>query len=82
MNQEDLKAISGLLDKKLDEKLNPIKTDLVEIKESVEANTASVMNLESEIKAYSDALDIERKRIGKHDASLEVIEERLGLEKV
>lgn len=86
MDQEDLKAIGGLLDKKLDEKfdekLAPIKKDLGELKESVEANTGSVMKLESEIKSYKDSLDVERKRFDKHDGRLEVIEDSLGLEKV
>ena len=66
MDQEDLKAFGSLLDKKLDEKLAPIKETLV-------SHTESLMNLEKEIKSYMDRLDIERKRIDKHDTPLEVI---------
>ncbi|OGM54240.1 hypothetical protein A3F62_04340 [Candidatus Woesebacteria bacterium RIFCSPHIGHO2_12_FULL_44_11] len=67
MDEQDLKAIGGLLDKKLE----PIKEDLLIVK-------GSVIKLENEIKAYMDALDVERKRIDQHDERLEVIEESLG----
>jgi len=79
MDEGDLKVIDSLLDKKFDQKLAPIERNLLEIKESVDTNTGSVMNLEKEIKAYMDALDVERKRIDRHDGRLEVIEDSLGL---
>ena len=75
MDEEDLKA----LDKLFDKKLTPIKEDLNEIKETVDANNSTLINLEKEIKVYMDDLDIERKRIDKHDKRLEVIEESLDL---
>ena len=75
MDEEDLKA----LDKLFDKKLTPIKEDLNEIKETVDANNSTLINLEKEIKVYMDALDLERKRIDRHDERLEVIEESLDL---
>ncbi|MDP2720840.1 MAG: hypothetical protein Q8O75_02775 [bacterium] len=75
MDEEELKA----LDKLFDKKLTPIKEDLNEIKETVDVNNASLINLENTIGVYSDALDVERKRIDKHDGRLEVIEENLDL---
>ena len=68
MDEEDLKA----LDKLFDKKLKPIN-------EKLDAHTVSLVNLEREIKAYMDALDLERKRIYRHDKRLEVIEESLDL---
>jgi DNA repair ATPase RecN len=62
------------------------KDDLTEIgkllepmNEKLDTHTVSLINLEKEIKAYMDALDVERKRIDKHDDRLEVIEESLDL---
>jgi DNA repair ATPase RecN len=71
MDEKDLEAIGGLLDKKLDQKLQPIQ-------ETLDSHTASLIKIEKEIKSYMDALDIERKRIDEHDERLEVIEESLG----
>ncbi len=82
MDKGDLKAIQGLFRKEFSEELSPIKAELVEIKETLDSHTVSLMNLEKEIKSYMDALDLERKRVDKHDNRLEVIEESLGLEKV
>lgn len=85
MDEKDLEAIGNLVDKKLDQKLKPlqedlngIKEDLTEIKETVDSHTVSLMNLEKDIKSYLEALDIESKRIDKHDERLEVIETSLG----
>ena len=62
------------------------KDDLTEIgkllepmNEKLDTHTVSLINLEKEIKAYMDALDVERKRVDKHDSRLEVIEESLDL---
>ena len=86
MDERDLNAIGNVIDKKLGEKLHPIKTDLgkvksdlVEIKETVGANNVSLIKLENTIGVYKDALDVERKRIDKHDERFEVIEESLDL---
>jgi DNA repair ATPase RecN len=64
LTKGDLKEIGKLL-KPMDEKLD--------------SHTVSLINLEKEIKAYMDALDVERKRVDKHDDRLEVIEESLDL---
>jgi chromosome segregation ATPase len=61
------------------EEQGTIKEDLKEIKETVDANNVSLIKLENTIGLYSDALDIERKRIDKHDERLEVIEESPNL---
>ncbi|HEX7456494.1 MAG TPA: hypothetical protein VF303_03440 [Candidatus Nanoarchaeia archaeon] len=81
MDDEGLKAIGNIIDKKFGEKLSPLKTDLgkvksdlVEIKETVNANNVSLIKLENTIGVYKDALDVERKRIDRHDGRLEVIE--------
>ena len=79
MDAKDLQAIGNLLDKKLDEKLQPIKKDLGEIKETVDSHSVSLMNLEKEIKIYNDALDVERKRIDGHDTQLTKVEETLAI---
>jgi len=71
MDEEDLKAIQKIFRKELKVEMEPIK-------ETLGANTKSLINLEKEIKAYMDALDVERKRIDRHDERLEVIEESLG----
>jgi len=68
MDEEDLKVLDKLFDKKLEP-----------INEKLDAHTVSLVNLEREIKAYMDALDLERKRIDRHDKRLEVIEESLDL---
>ena len=59
--------------------LKEIKKLLDPIKETQDSHTSSLINLEREIKAYMDALDVERKRVDKHDSRLEVIEESLDL---
>ena len=68
MDEEDLKA----LDKLFDKKLKPLN-------EKLDSHTVSLMNLEKEIKVYMNALDVERRRIDKHDSRLGVIEESLDL---
>ncbi len=68
MDEDDLKT----LDKLFDKKLQPINDKL-------DSHTDSLINLEKEIKVYLDALDLERKRIDRHDDRLEVIEESLDL---
>ncbi len=78
MDEKDLEAIGNLLDKKLDVKLKPLQNDLIEIKETVDSHTVSLMNLEKDIKSYLEALDVESKRIDKHDERFEVIEASLG----
>lgn len=82
MDEKDLEAIGNLLDKKLDlkldEKLKPLKDGLTEIRETVDSHTVSLMNLEKDIKSYTEALDIERKRVDKHDERFEVIKSSLG----
>ena len=65
--------------KEIEKLINPLKEDLGEVKETVSANNVSLIKLENTIGVYSDALDIERKRIAKHDERLGVIEESLGL---
>ncbi len=72
MDNEDLKAIQKLFRKELKVEMEPIK-------ETLGANTESLINIEKEIKAYMDALGVERKRIDKHDSRLEIIEESLNL---
>ena len=72
MDEKDLQSLENLLDKKLDEKLQPIK-------ETLDSHTVSLLNLEREIKSYMDALDIERKRIDKTDERVKVIEDSLGV---
>lgn len=88
MDEKDLQAIEGLLDKKL----QPIKetldshTDMLNshteklnvIEEKLDSHTVSFLNLERDIKSYMDALDIERKRIDRTDERVKVIEESLG----
>ena len=61
------------------EGLGSVKVQLREIKETVDANNASLITLENTIGVYKDALDVERKRIDRHDTRLEVVEERLDL---
>ncbi len=73
MDQEDLKA----LDKLFNRKLNPIGEKLEVIEEKVDSHSVSLINLEKEIKTYMDALDVERKRIDKHDQRLDLVEESL-----
>ncbi|OGY23158.1 MAG: hypothetical protein A2172_02145 [Candidatus Woykebacteria bacterium RBG_13_40_15] len=72
MEEKDLEAIDKIINKALKEKLEPVN-------EKLDSHTVSLLNLEKEIKAYMDALDLERKRIDKHDGRLEVIEESLEL---
>ena len=93
MDEKDLQALEGLLDKKLDQKLRPIKETLdshtkllkshTEIlnthTETLATHTLSLLNLERDIKSYMDALDIERKRIDKSDERVKVIEDSLGV---
>ncbi len=50
MDGKDLRAIGNLVDKKLDQKLKPIKDDLGVVKEKLDAHTVSLVNLEKEIK--------------------------------
>jgi DNA repair ATPase RecN len=64
LSKNDLKEIGKLLEP---------------VNEKLDTHTVSLINLEKEIKAYMDALDVERKRIDKHDDRLEVIEESLDL---
>jgi len=71
LTKDDLTEIGKLL--------VPVKEDLGVVKEKLDAHSASLMTLEKEIKAYLDALDVERKRIDRHDGRLEVIEESLDL---
>ena len=75
MDERDLKALDKLFDKKLE----PIKKDLDEIKETVDSHTVSLMNLEKNIKSYNDALDVERKRIDGQDTRLTKVEETLAI---
>ena len=70
LTKDDLKDIENLL--------KPVKQDLNKIKETVDANNGSLIKLENTIGVYSDALDIERKRIDKHDERLGVVEENLN----
>jgi len=90
LNKSDLKEIEKLLDpikesvnsnteelKIVKEDLKIVKEDLKEVKETVTANNSSLIKLENNIGGYKDALDVERKRIDKHDDRLEVIEESL-----
>ena len=93
MDEKDLQALENLLDKKLDEKLQPIKetldahTELLNSHtevlnshtETLATHTASLLNLERDIKSYMDALDIERKRVDKNDERIKVIEDSLGV---
>jgi hypothetical protein len=59
--------------------LKEIKKLLDPIKETQDSHTVSLVNLEREIKAYMGALDVERKRVDRHDERFEVIEESLDL---
>lgn len=68
MDEQDLKAIQKM-----------VRGELKEIKETVDANNVSLMKLESTIGIYSDALDIEWKRLDKHDDRLEIVEKSLNL---
>lgn len=68
MDEKDLEAIERIFDKKLEP-----------INEKLDSHTTSLMNLEKEIKSYMDALDIERKRLDKHDGRLEIVEKSLNL---
>ncbi|MDP2671188.1 MAG: hypothetical protein Q8P13_01870 [bacterium] len=74
MDEKDLQAIQGLLRKELKTELAPMKDDLEEVKETTNANNTSLMNLEKEIGIYNDALDIERKRVDKHEERLAQLE--------
>lgn len=62
MNKDDLQAISDLLDKKLDEKLEPIKKDIQEIKAG-----------QKDIKKTME--EIETKNANKHMEMLTAFEE-------
>ena len=93
MTKKDFETFGDILDKKFDQKLKPLneklgiidkkvgvldkKVDVLD--EKVSAHSASLITLEKEIKAYLDALDVERKRIDRQDGRFEVIEESLGL---
>ena len=66
LSKDDLKAIEDIV--------KPIKVDLEEVKETTNANNLSLMSLEKEIGIYSDALDIERKRVDKHEERLSQLE--------
>ena len=85
MDEKDLQSLENLLDKKLDQKLQPIKetldahTELLNSHtETLATHTLSLLNLERDIKSYMDALDVERKRIDKSDERIKVIEDSLG----
>ena len=39
----------------------------------------SIMDIEKEIKVYSDVLDVKRKSVDRHNDSLELIKESLGM---
>ena len=56
-----------------------VKANLEEVTETTNANAGSLMTIEKEIEAYSDALDVERKRINRHDTRLETVENNLNL---
>lgn len=89
MDEKDLKSIQKIVK----EEIKPVKVDLgsvktdvasakqevSEIKETVDANNVSLIKLENTIGVYKDALDVERKRIVRHDERLDVIEENLDL---
>ncbi len=89
MDENDLKALENLLDKKLHpiretldshtELLNSHTEILNTHTETLATHTLSLLNLEREIKSYMDALDIERKRIDKTDERVKVIEDSLGV---
>ena len=66
LSKDDLKAIEDIV--------KPIKVDLEEVKETTNANNLSLMSLEKEIGIYSDALDIERKRVDKHEERISQLE--------
>lgn len=89
MDKEDLKTLDRLFDKKLkpinkslnkhSEKFEAIGEKIEVIGEKLDSHTVSLMNLEKEIKVYMDALDVERKRIDRHDGGLEMIEKSIDL---
>ena len=89
MDKEDLRAIQKIVKEEIKPikvdldsvkgGLDSVKGDLGEIKGTVDANNASLISIENTIGVYKDALDIERKRVNKHDEHLEIIEGSLDL---
>ena len=78
LTKDDLREFGKLLSP-IKKSVNSNTEELKIIKETVDANNASLINLESTIGVYKDALDVERKRINGDDKRLDVIEENLDL---
>ena len=78
LTKTDLKEIEKIV-KPLEKGLAEVKANLKEVTETTNSNAGSLMKIENTIGAYSDALDIERKRIDGHDTRLTKVEETLTI---
>ncbi|WP_084108337.1 hypothetical protein [Clostridium cavendishii] len=77
MDREFLEALSSMLDKKLDEKLEPIKNDIADLKEDVGTLKADVSILKSDVSMLkSDVTHIKKKVDSVYDQTADLTEFR------
>ena len=90
MNKEDLKAIAELLNEKLDEKLEPIKSQLQEDTEILKAlEHSSVVNkaemdrvsndiahISGHLKSIDENIDAVKEVLGRHEVDITVLKRR------
>ncbi|SHI84605.1 hypothetical protein SAMN02745163_00849 [Clostridium cavendishii DSM 21758] len=77
LDREFLEALSSMLDKKLDEKLEPIKNDIADLKEDVGTLKADVSILKSDVSMLkSDVTHIKKKVDSVYDQTADLTEFR------
>ena len=93
MNDDELKKIANLIDKRMDKALQPIKkqlsfikerlddpeTGLKRISEQLDANTSSLVKIEQTLGGYKESYQINKFNIERLDTRLTTVEESLSI---
>lgn len=88
MDDGDLRKIADLLDERINKALEPLKSDIGELKgtidelKDIQENRLlpSVTYIETTVKSYADSYKINQRNIERLDVRLNTVEEELAIE--
>jgi hypothetical protein len=79
MSEATLEAIDKLLEKKFEEKLEPINTKLDAIQETVASHTASLDGIAKTVNELNQATKVYDESFGKHEKAIKFVAEKVGM---